>query len=183
MPLIKYNKATIESNIEAVKASEKITKAKLSVLSRDLLAYVYDTNDVAMVTRLLKVLTPVNKRVACLYFPTFLGWSFNDKELTFGKKLKSKVFDKKLEATTAWLEDEANDIWLWSDNEIELKAKPKDYANKLTQLVTKALLDEEEGISAKDVLYAILNSDAITLGDLMEPLKELKDVNNEDKAA
>lgn len=174
MPIINYTKANIEANIEAVKQSEKITKAKLSILSRELLAYVYETNDVAMVTRLIKVLTPVNRKVACLYFPAFMGWAFNEQDLTFGKKLKAKVFAKKLAETELWLDEDTNDIWLWADNEIDLKVKPKDYAGKITQLVTKALQDDVDGLSPKEILFAVLNSDELTLADLMQSIDEVK---------
>jgi len=171
--IIQFDKATIEANIVKVAQAEKVTKATLSVLSRELLAYVYETNDVAMVSRLLHVLTPVNKRVAMLYFPAFLGWSFNEKELTFGKKLKEKVHTKKYDSACVFLQDEANDIWVWAENEVVLQAKPKDYAGKITQLVTKALKDEAEGITMKELLFAIVASDEVSLGDLMAPLGEL----------
>lgn len=178
MPVIKikFNKEQIEANIVKVAQAEKVTKAVLSVLSRELLAYVYETNDVSMVTRLLQVLTPVNKRVACLYFPHFLGWSFNEKDNTFGKQLKDKVFNKKLDAANVFLQDEANDIWTYAESEIVLQAKPKDYAAKITQLVTKALKDENEGITAKELLFAILASDEITLADVLAPLQDIKEV-------
>jgi len=182
MPIIEFNKEAIEAKIVTVAASEKITKKALSELSRELLAYVYETSDVAMVTRLIKVLTPVNKKVAAIYFPNFLGWSFNEKELTFGKKAKEKVFDKKLEATTAFLEDEANDIWKFAEDEIVLQAKPKDYAAKLTQLVTKAMKDENEGLTMKELLFAIVASEEVSLGDLMQPLGELVEVKEEEAA-
>lgn len=183
MPIIQFNKDRIEQDINTLAKSERITKAKLSVLSRTVLAYVYETNDVAMVTRLLNVLTPVNKRVAAMYFPHFLGWSYNEENFTFGKKAKEKMHSKKFDLTVEWLEDEANDIWVWADNNVQMQVKPKDYAKKLTQLVTKALKDEDEGIDAKDVLYAILASDELSLQDLMQPLNDIKEAPLKEDAA
>lgn len=177
--IIQFDKATIEANIVKVAASEHVTKSVLSVLSRELLAYVYETNDVAMVTRLINVLTPVNKKVACLYFPAFLGWSFNGEELTFGKKLKDKAYAKKYDAACEFLQDDDNNIWVWADKEIVMQTKPKDYACKITQLVTKALKDEAEGLDAKEILFAILASDQITLGELLAPVDEIKEVDSE----
>ena len=175
--IIQFDKATIEANIVKVAASERVTKSVLAVLSRELLAYVYETNDVAMVSRLIHVLTPINKKVACLYFPAFLGWSFNEKELTFGKKLKDKAYTKKYDDACDFLQVDDNNIWVWADKEVVLQTKPKDYASKITQLVTKALKDEQEGLDAKEILFAILASDQITLGELMSPADAIKEVD------
>jgi hypothetical protein len=182
MPIIEFNKETIESNIVLVAAAEKVTKAALRTLSRELIAYVYETDDIAMVNRLLQVLTPVNKRVACLYFPTFIAWAFNEKTCAFGKQSKAKAFNKKYEAACDWLKAESNDIWLWADNEIQMQVKPKNYGAKLTQLVTKALKDEDEGLTAKEILYAILASEEISLADIMAPLNEAVQLNVVDEA-
>ena len=176
MPIIEFKKSVIETNISRVAKAERITKALLSSLSRDLIAYVYETADVAMVNRLIQVLTPVNKKVAALYFPAMLGWSFDEATSTFGGKLKDKVFGKRYDAAVEFLSVDTNNIWVWADNEIVIAAKPKDYAKKITELVTKALKDEEQGIDAKELLFALLASDELTLGDLMAPLNEMKEL-------
>jgi hypothetical protein len=168
-----YSKERIEMNITKIAACEKVTKATLSILSRDLLAYVYETNDIAMVNRLLKVLSPVNKRVAEEYFPKYLGWTFNKKELTFGTKAKDKAHTAKYELTCAWLGDITNDIWVFAKQEIVFAVAPKKYASKITQLVTRALKDAEEGISVKDIMYAIMASELVTLNDILAPLAEI----------
>jgi transcriptional/translational regulatory protein YebC/TACO1 len=182
MPIINFDKARIESGIVTLAKTERITKKVLSELSRTLVAYVYETGDVSLVNRTIQVLTPVNKRVACLYFPTYIGWSFDEKTCMFGKKAKDKTYNKKLELATAYLEDEGNDIWRYAEDEIQLQAKPKNYGAKLTQLVTKALTDEDEGLSAKEVLFAILASEELTLADLMQPLAEIKEAPLEEVA-
>ena len=180
MPIIEFKKSVIESNINAVARAERVTKARLSSLSRELIAYVYETNDVAMVDRLLAVLTPANKRVAVAYFPNFLGWAFNVDTCTFGKKAKDKMYSKKLEDATEWLKGEANDIWVFEAGlHNPPPKKAKEYAKKITALATKALKDEKEGITAKELLFALLASEELSLGDLMQPLKDA--VNDEPK--
>jgi len=183
MPIIDYKKSTIEADINEVHGTERITKAKLLVLSRTVLAYVYDTNDVAMATRLIVGLTPANKRVAMEYFPHYLGWAFNADDCTFGKKAKDKVYNKKLEATKEWLKDEGNNIWVFEAGmHNPPPKKAKEYAKKLTALATKALKDENEGISPKELLFALLASDELTLGDLMQPVNELEEVEDKEEA-
>ena len=60
------NLATINTKIEALAQAEKVTKAVLSELSRELLDYVLvdGTHDIAAVNRTLAVLTPMNKQTA-----------------------------------------------------------------------------------------------------------------------
>ena len=71
---------TINTKIEAVHASERITKAVLGELSRDLLEYIYvnDSQDITPVSRLLSGLTPMNKATSILFFKNFLAWKFDD---------------------------------------------------------------------------------------------------------
>ena len=173
MSTIDFDKKEIEKDLKKLTASEKVTKAALSVLSRTVLAYVYETNDINMVNRLLKVLTPVNKRVAEAYFPKYLGWTFNPKELAFGVKSKDKAYAAKYELACEFLADEANNIWTFAAAEIVFEAKPKQYAVRITQLVTRALKDAEEGITVKDVLFAIMASELVTLNDIITPLSEI----------
>ena len=59
---------------------------------------------------------------------------------------------------------------------MKAKVKPKNYAGKITQLVTKALQDDAEGLTPKEILFAVLNSEELTLADLMQSLDEVKGV-------
>jgi hypothetical protein len=172
--MIKFNKVTIEADIATVTGNEKVTKAVLRTLSRELLAYVYETKDTGMVERLIAGLTPMNKRVAVAYFPSFLGWSFDADKGTFGKKIKDGSYAKKLAKTEEWLEDEANDIWKFdADSLAPPVAKAKAYAEKITKLINKALKDEEQGITKAELRYAILASDDVTLADMMVALDDV----------
>lgn len=140
-------KTSIYAMIEEVAAAEKITRKTLAALSRDMLLYVPDSQDIEAVNRLLGVLTPMNRRVAILYFDSFLPWEQEkdaDGNFTrFGKKTKG---DKKLAAAAKkivdWLADESNNIWTWSDQNIELKQK--DFVGLLTRAIQKALDGDEK---------------------------------------
>ena len=66
--------ATIVADIEAVKTAETTTYAKMRELSRNLLLYVPESDDIAGVNRLIGVLTPANRKVAVLFFQHFLPW-------------------------------------------------------------------------------------------------------------
>lgn len=149
----------VYARLEAVANAEKITRLELGHLSREALIYVTDTQDIEFVNRLLGVLTPVNKRVAILYFGHFLPW---DKEVDnddnfqrFGKKHKGeKAIARKMAAIAEWLKDEANNIWSWSDANIEIKAK--DLAGGLTKAFDKAFAgDEKSGTPPLDPLEVV----------------------------
>lgn len=177
---------SLSTKINSVRRAEKVTKARLSELSRELLTYVaiqeseakdgMPSYDVGMVNRLLAVLTPVNKKVACLYFANFLPWKLEETTCVFTKRLK-KVFAEKQEAMVEWLSDEANDIWKWAEDNVKIDEKPKDYAKRIASDVKKALEDEtEEGLDASEVLRAVMSA-GIDINDLLALL------NAEEKAA
>ena len=161
----------INAKIEILAQAEKITKKQLSELSRDLLVYVYDSNDVDAINRTIAVLTPMNKRTAALYFPTFVAWAFDETTNTFGKKKKAKVATKIEADATAFLTDETNDIWKWAIENINMEVKPKNYAGKITKLVAASLNDEtDEGLELTDLVKAILASEAVSLNELVSAM-------------
>ena len=142
--------------VSEVAQAERITKQVLGNLSRDVLEYMLESEDVRPVNALLGVgtdgkfiRTPVNWRIACQYFAHFLPFSSNYDEvkdnvekgegtrepLVFGKKQKRK-WDKKSQEIADFLEDEDNTIWTWSKN-VEIKAQPTDYA-KLPPILKRA---------------------------------------------
>jgi len=142
---------TINERIEELAASEKITKAILTELSRVILAYVYETGDVTPTNRLINVLTPMNKRTAILYFKEFLSFRFDDVQETFGKKNK-KTFDKKNELVTIFLLDEANNIFTWAEDNVKIEAKPTDWGKKLSSDFKNALAD---GYGIDDIMLLL----------------------------
>jgi hypothetical protein len=149
--------SVINTKITALGNAEKVTKAVLAELSRELLDYVMidGTHDIAAVNRTIGVLTPVNRKVAIEFFGAFTSHKFNEGTQAFGGKDRKK-HDAVLAECTEFLADETNNIWTWADKNIDVTPKPKDYFNKLAKLVEKALSDESEGILAVDVVNAIL---------------------------
>lgn len=147
----------INARIDAIANAEKVTKAELAALSREVLEYVTveASGDVGVINRLLNVLTPMNHKTACLFFVEFIPHTFEENN-TFGAKFKGqKKVDAITEAVNNFLANEDNNIWTWAAANIKLEKKPKDYLNKLTKLVERALADDEEGISMEDIMLAV----------------------------
>lgn len=162
------NYDAIVAKIEKLQKAEKITKKMLAELSRDVLEYINvdESNDIATVNRLLDVLTPMNRKTAVLFFAEFLPFKHDDRGV-FGKKIKGeKRIAEKLEQAKAFLADEENNIWVWAESNIKVEKAPIDYAKKISKDVQKALSDEEDGITAGQVLAAVLEG-GVTLGDLV----------------
>lgn len=147
----------INGKIAALAKAEKITKALLGELSREILEYVYflpmndDTvgsGDVTPVNRLLAKLTPMNRKATILYFRNFLSWKFDDETGTFTTKKKKQYAQSKAKVAD-FLEDEANNIWTWADDNIKVEEKNIDYIAKLRKDMTKAL---DNGITLQQVV-------------------------------
>lgn len=163
-------KLAILESIEVLAAAEKVTKATLGALSRTIIEYIVvaDSKDIATVNRLLNVLTPMNKQAASLYFEHFLPFTFNGEE--FGEQIKKQArFDAKVTASLLWLEDETNNIWLWVDENVEVKAK--DYAGDISKAIKAALKGNEkkgfEALSVRDVMNAVVGTEGVELADLV----------------
>ena len=105
----------VMARFDAIAAAEKITRVELGLLSREILVYVPESQDIEFVNRLLGVLTPMNRRTAILYFGHFLPWEQeHDKEGNFNRFAKKMVGEKKLkkkaDAIVTWLAKEENNI-------------------------------------------------------------------------
>lgn len=152
------NQKELNKTIDALAASEKVTKSALADLSRDLLVYVPETKDIAMVNRLLTVLTPMNCKVAQQFFRTFLPWHMPADDTVFGAMLKGdKRIANKLVDIEAFLANAENNIWSWANKNIDVVAKPKNYAKKISDLISKAIGDDEQGLNELDILKAVVN--------------------------
>lgn len=163
----------VYARLEAIAQAEKITRTELGHLSRELLIYTMDTQDIDIVNRLIGVLTPVNRKVAILYFQHFLPWvTEQDKDGTFnrfGKKMQGdKKIIKRQDAITAWLLDEANNIWTWADDNVEVKQK--DFKATIARAIKKALEgDDKSGtapLSRDDIMAAIFDG-GISIDDML----------------
>lgn len=172
---IEQLKVAIDISIEALAAAEKITKKELGALSRTLLQYIIveESTDIATVNRLLGVLTPMNRQAAELYFEHFLPYVQDDKGL-FGEAIKKQAKkDAKIAEALAWLEDETNNIWVWAADNIEVKAK--DYAGDIAKVIKSALAgnDNNEALTVRQVLGAVIATDGVELADLVGFLGDL----------
>lgn len=164
--------------IAEIAAAEKITKVKLSILSRDILGYVMDTDDIQSVNRLLEVLTPMNKRVAVLFFSHFLPW---DAERTtdgafirFGKRTKGeKKLTRSMKLIKEFLADVSNNIWTWADENVETDLKKKDFGGMIQRAVSKALEGDEKTDTpplARDAILAAIFAGGVSIEDMMEAI-------------
>lgn len=184
---------SLMSAIGSVAAAEKVTKAKLRELSRDLLVYMTEVSegDIRPINALMGmdesgdsfILTPVNWRIAAQYFQHFLPFSSNFEELkgfivkgegqraplVFGKKQKRKWQDK-VNEINAFLSDETNDIWTWSNN-VTVEAKPVDYAKKISSAVKQGIAKGD--MTSADILVAVLDAEGMDMGQLLAAMDDL----------
>lgn len=113
--------ATYAKALERLQGAEKITKEVLRELSRSVLEAHHATENVVYINQLLAVLTPVNRKVAILYFKAFSGFRYSEELNLFEKKDKSK-YDAKDKASTEFLADPHNNIWTWADRHVKHEA-------------------------------------------------------------
>ena len=173
-------KTVVYQRLEAIAAAEKITRVELAALSREALIYVPDTDDIDLVNRLLGVLTPMNRRVAILFFSHFIPHEVEkdpDGNFSrFGKKLKGdKKYAAKLALIKEFLADESNTIWTWSDENIELKKK--DLFGPIGKAINKALAGDEKtdtpALSPIEVVNAIFGSD-LTMDQMLAGIEAMR---------
>lgn len=183
-------KPVLDARIDALSKAEGTVFSELGLASRELLIYVPVTNDIGMVNRLLKVLSPSNKRVAILYFREFLPWNWDDKAVMFTGKTHGETKQaKKMTAIDQWLSDETNNIWVWADRNVEVKQRNANYFNQIGNLVERALTDNgknsdgtERKIGAKDVFYAVIQG-GVSLDDMLAIAAEAEQVRDAEEAA
>lgn len=174
---IMANLNTINTRIETLKNAERITKAELSALSRELLDYVLidKSFDIDAVNRTIAVLTPMNKKTACLYFVAMLPFAFDEDTCSFGKMNKKKA-GAMTEAVIEWLDNEANDIWSWAADNVKVEAKEVDWSKKISKDVEKAI---EAGTSNIDIVAAVMNG-GLTLGDIVAIMEQVANAQDKD---
>lgn len=172
---------TLSARLNAIKASERITKEELSALSRESLTFLLETGDVRIINMLLGqdengkfILTPINRKTANLFFKEFVGFTVQDGDssvVEFVKK-KVRVWEKYVEKVNTFLSVPHNDIWTWAAENVEIEKKAPIYADKINTLVAKALKDEVNGISQVDILKAVL-SGGVSVDSLFDLVTEL----------
>lgn len=154
---VNFDKKTFEAAfgaaIIALAASEKVTKESLRELSRTVLNAHHATEDVSYINKLIEVLTPVNRKVAVLYFKAFGGFTYDDKGKRFAKKSK-KHYDQAHADAVEFLAEPHNNIWTWAERNVEVEAKPFDI-KKVTAFIENASKKAlENGLTRLDVLRA-----------------------------
>lgn len=158
MPFVR---ATFEKEfnraLNCIARAEKVTKAELRILSRTVLEAIYETGDVAFINKLLAILSPVNKKVAKLYFKEFSGFSLDETTGSFTTKSK-KRYDKALANGRMFLEDPLNNIWTWAERNVEIETK--DFSLDLVTEAFKAYMKKatKVGLTQKDVVKAVLSA-------------------------
>lgn len=146
----------INEKIETLANAERITKVVLSELSRELLAYVLidgkegePSFDIQPVNKVLRVLTPMNRRVATMFFTTLLPFKFDDATNSFTKMNKANQVEASTLAVEIALTDDGFDIWQWAENNVKIEPKEVDWNKKLTADMVKAL---DAGLTGDDIL-------------------------------
>jgi len=158
---VPFNRAafleSFEVSLDAIAQAETVTKRELMGLSRTILEFVHETGDIGPVNRLLAVLTPVNKKVAKLFFVHFTGFHFDDVAMLFVKKSKKRYADA-LVAYREFIADPHNNIWTWAQRHVEVEAKPFT-ADKVKNYMVKALKDAQAaGMSELDVFRGVFGA-------------------------
>jgi len=156
-----FDKNTFErafnASLEKIANSEKVTKIELRDISRSVLQAWHATGNVIYVNRLLKVLTPINKKTAIVFFKHFGGFSFDDVMGEFTHKSK-KRYDKAHAESVKFLENPNNNIWSWAERHIEVSHKPFDIAS-VEKYMTKAIKNAAGvGLSQVDLLKAVFKA-------------------------
>lgn len=183
---------SVYAAFEAIAAAEKITRVKLAELSRDLLVYVPETDDIDIVNRLLGVLTPMNRETAIMFFSYFLPWDVeHDKEGTFqrfGKRTKGeRSVKKKLDEISVHLKDEKFSIWTWAKDNVKIDKK-RDFKGTIKRAIHNALDGDEKtdtaALSINEIFDAILDG-GLTLDEMLQAasgkinaMKEVQDKMN-----
>lgn len=142
--------------------SEVVTKRELRSLSRDLIVAIHGfedatlMGDIQFINQLLPVLTPVNRKVARLFFTHFTGFHFDDKLGAFTKK-SAKRGPEARAAAVKFIEDPMNNIWTWAEREITIEAKPFD-PEKVKKYISGAIEKAvKDGKTRLDVLSAVFS--------------------------
>lgn len=153
---------SINTKIATIAGAEKITKKVLGELSREMLDYIVtdESWDSDAINRLLAVLTPMNKRIAIIYFSHFTPFIV-DEHGVFGGMPKSKKdkAKRKLEcskAVTEFLVNEDANIWSWAEEHVKIEAKDVDWAKRVTSAITSAMSDDKGGLGLPEVMGAVL---------------------------
>lgn len=164
---------SFSKNLSSLKKAEKATKELVRHMSREVLDAHHETGDVKYVNEFVAVLTPMNRKVAILYFKEFTG--HNEMDGVFGKKNK-KGYDEALAKSREFLEDPMNNMWSWAERNVKVEKKAIDYKSKIIKDIQSSMDAEknENPLDEIDVLEAVLAAgiSAATILRLMEKIAQ-----------
>ncbi|MCA9313385.1 hypothetical protein KDA08_03615 [Candidatus Saccharibacteria bacterium] len=167
-------KTVVYQRLEAIANAEKITRKELAELSRELLMYVPDSNDIDIVNRLLGILTPMNTKTCILYFKHFLPWQAEEHPdgtfSRFGKKMDGdKKVKRRMDLIAEWLKSEENTVWTWAEANVTVDQK-KDFPGMIANAIKKAFKGDKKtdtpALTHMEVLEACF-AGGVTLDDLL----------------
>lgn len=152
-------------SINALRGAENITRSELLALSRSTLEALHSEDnpingDIRFINEVISVLTPVNKKAACLFFRKFTGFQFDGIAKQFVKKNK-KVYEGVKAKAIDFLADPMNNIWTWAERNIEMEERTFDLNKSVDSLVkraTKGLDGEALNAQHLNILKAVLDS-------------------------
>lgn len=158
--------------LDAISQSENVTRRELRDVSRTLLVAIHGfedatlQGDIQFINRLLTVLTPVNRKVAVLFFTHFAGFHYDDKVGVFTKKSAKRGIPARKDAQE-FLADPNNNIWSWAERHVEVEAKPFEL-KKVTKFIESALKKAaDQNMTHADVLRAVfaagVSADALVI--------------------
>lgn len=182
-------KTTIYTMIDEIGEAEKITRRLLGQLSRDMLMYVPDSQDIEAVNRLIGKLTPTNAELSVLFFKSFLPWEqekdAQGKHVRFGKRMKGNKVAVRLLAIRKWLEDEENNIWKWrTENVKEMEVKKKDFSRRLEMAFAAAEAGDKESDTPPltHAEMATIAMSHLSLEDIMAAVEALEKEEKESES-
>jgi hypothetical protein len=146
-----------------LQGAEQTTKRELLSLSRDLLTAIHGFKDehlggdIQFINQTLAVLTPVNRKVAVLFFKHFSGFHYDDVLKSFSKKSAKRYADAKKDSE-AFLADPNQNIWTWAEREIHVEQKPLD-VKKITSYMEGVMKKAAgQNITRGQVLRAVFDA-------------------------
>lgn len=162
---------SFDKSIKSLAKAEKATKELVRSLSREVLEAHHATGDVRFINEFVAVLTPMNKKVAILYFKEFSG--HNELDGVFGKKNK-KAYDEAKAKSDTFLEDPLNNMWSWGDKEIKVEKKKIDYKSKIIKDIQSAMDAEknENPLDEGEVMEAVLAA-GISAGTILKLMEKI----------
>lgn len=170
-----FNKANFERNfseaLERIGKAESVTKNELKTVSRTMLEAWHITGNVHYINRLLKVVTPVNKKALIVFSKHFGGFSYDEVLGEFTHKSK-KRYEAAHKLALEFLADPHNNLWTWAERHIEVQQKPFSVEN--VEKFIKSAMNKGAGVglSQVDILKAVFKA-GIEPSCIMQVMDEL----------